>query len=309
MSGSRASLILAFVVVVSISVLAALAHGWFTPQSTLQLVLNSNPALSPGVAARLKGFDIGRVDQVQLDDAGLVRVRLRIATRYLPLIPKDAVVHLARDGFIGAQYLEFAGGTVGAPRAAEGDEMHFDPGVDWNAQAAELLPRAQQIVANLQQLTDEMAAARGDLRQAAADLAVITGKARTDSGPILASAHDSVDHLARISADAQTTMSSLKGSVPPLVENLNATVISAKATADQAQATVHALGGLAGKLSQTLDQAQPDALRLLRSGREASEDAAGVLAGVRSAPLYRTLVSEPASPPASLDAYDDRLGK
>jgi ABC-type transporter Mla subunit MlaD len=304
MSGSRIGVLSAFAAIVAISLLAALAHGWFVPQSSLWLVLDRNPALSPGVAARIKGFDIGRVDQVRLEDTGLVRVRLHIATRYLPLIPKDAVVRLAREGFIGAQYLEFAGGTAGAPRAAEGDEMHFDNGVDWGAQAADLVPRAKEIVANLQQLTGEMAAARGDLRQAAADLKAITGSAREHIGPILAHADDSAGRVAKISADSQQTVAQLKHSLPVLVEHLDATVLAAKGAAEQATGTVRDLGG---KLGQTIDQAQPDALRVLRSGRQASESAAEVLSGVRNAPLYHALVSEPTARTPALDAYEDRL--
>lgn len=307
--GSRVGAGLALAAVVLLSLLAALAHGWFTPHSSLNLVLGSNPGLSPGVAARLKGFDVGRVDRVQLDDGGLVRVRLSIATRYLSLIPRDAAVRLARDGFIGAQYLEFTGGSRGAPRAAEGDEMRFDPGVDWNAQTAELLPKARDIVNNLQQLTGELAAARGDLRKAAADLAAISGSASQRVGPILDSAQRSAAHLETVSTDAQASVAQLRHSVPGLVDHLDHTVRSAQATAEQAQSAARTVGNLATKLSQTLDQAQPDALRLLRSGREASEQAAGVLGGVRQAPLYQMLVDEPAPPPSILDPYDDRVGK
>lgn len=294
---------------IGLSLLAALAHGWFTPHSNLNLVLDSNPGLNPGVAARIKGFDIGRVDSVQLDDAGLVRVRLSIATRYLRLIPRDSMVRLARDGLIGAQHLEFTGGSEAAPRAAEGDEMRFDPGVDWNAQVAELLPKARDIVGNLQLLTGELAAARNDLRKAAADLASISGSAREQAGPILAGVQRSAQHLEAASADARTSVAGLKARMPGLVDRLDSTLRGAQATTERAQDTMRTVGTLAGKLSQTLDQAQPDALRLLRSGREASEHAAGVLGDVRQAPLYQVLLDRQTPPPSTLDPYDDRVGR
>ena len=305
LSRVRAGLVITVAALVGLSALSAFRQGWLTPRSTLHMVLAANPSLTPGLGVRIKGFEIGRVEEVALGADAQVRVTLRVETRYLPLIAKDARLRMARDGFVGARFLEFAGGSPAGARVAQGDTVPFDPEVDWAAQASTLLPQVKEIVANLKLLSAGAADARTDLQAAAANLASLTRQAQQQSGPLLAGGQRAVAGVVATTQDVQTVVAGLKGRMPGLMDDVEGTLKAARQSADQVQTATQGLAVAVTRARETLELAQPDVVRALRSGRSASEDAAAVVSGLRDSTLYRTLSSPLPPPPPLLDPYDD----
>src|SRR5262245_36359358 len=97
-------LALAGLLVVAGFAAALVRQGAFTQTTHLHFFANSAQGITKGMAVQLFGFKIGAVDQLSLETvgsgapAGSVRVRLQIENEYLPLINRDSVARIGKEG-------------------------------------------------------------------------------------------------------------------------------------------------------------------------------------------------------------------
>lgn len=82
--------------------------------------------LQTGNNVTFSGVKIGTVSELHFYGNSQVAVRMKIETKVLEYIRKDAKVKIGTDGIIGNKMLIIYGGTVRAPEVEDGDTLSVD---------------------------------------------------------------------------------------------------------------------------------------------------------------------------------------
>jgi phospholipid/cholesterol/gamma-HCH transport system substrate-binding protein len=94
-----------------ILVLKAVQLDIFSPNSTVVFYVGNARDISEGKTVNFRGFKIGKVDKIILNDDARVRVELSIKTRYMKWIKRDSVARMQKDGFIGDSIIDIKHGS------------------------------------------------------------------------------------------------------------------------------------------------------------------------------------------------------
>jgi phospholipid/cholesterol/gamma-HCH transport system substrate-binding protein len=112
---------------ISMTLVYLLAGGgeeFFAPRSTLIAFMPDASGLSTDSEVRLSGIRVGKVGGVALsgtlDPQRVVRVELRILSRYLRNIPNDSKTDISSDTLVGYKFLDIAEGKSPVPIQDDG---------------------------------------------------------------------------------------------------------------------------------------------------------------------------------------------
>ncbi|MFC8047039.1 MlaD family protein [Nocardia sp. NPDC057353] len=93
---------------------------------TVTVYLDRSGGLQPGNDVTLRGFRIGKVDDIALTDRGqLIAATATIDSEYP--IPVDTAISVQALSGAGEQYIDFRPATDSGPYLADGAEIRFDP--------------------------------------------------------------------------------------------------------------------------------------------------------------------------------------
>jgi len=92
-------------------VAVGIQHDIFSPKTRLFFVTDSGQDISEGMEVKLRGFNIGKVDQLELTDDARVKVTLSILRSYMKWVKSDSKARLIKEGVIGANVIEITPGS------------------------------------------------------------------------------------------------------------------------------------------------------------------------------------------------------
>ena len=96
-------------------VLTVVAVGFqqdvFSPKTRLFIVTDSGQDISEGMAVKLRGFNIGKVEKLELTDDARVKVTLSILRSHMKWVKSDSKARLLKEGVIGANIIEITLGS------------------------------------------------------------------------------------------------------------------------------------------------------------------------------------------------------
>jgi phospholipid/cholesterol/gamma-HCH transport system substrate-binding protein len=98
----------------------------FTPKTRLYLMSDTGQDLHEDMAIKLSGFVVGKVDKIELTEAAKVKVALSIKTDYMKWVKTDSKATLAKEGVIGASFIDISVGSDGAKMLKEDVEITFE---------------------------------------------------------------------------------------------------------------------------------------------------------------------------------------
>ncbi len=108
-----------FIVSTTIIILAALLYlayekGFFAKVYTFTLSSKSGDGLTEGMPVVFSGFNIGKVNALELSDKGIVLIKIKIAQRHVKWIKDDSSFILYRP-LIGAARIEVVTNNLNSP--------------------------------------------------------------------------------------------------------------------------------------------------------------------------------------------------
>lgn len=146
-----------------------LRHGLFTPKSPLLFFADSGDGLVEGMEVVTRGFRIGQIKSVRLDDTGRVRVRLAIDTSQLRWVRRDSVARLVAKALIGDSRIEISPGSPQSPAATASETIAFVHDPDIADTARKLMEEdIKPLLAGVRGLIGYLDDPRGDVKQAIA---------------------------------------------------------------------------------------------------------------------------------------------
>lgn len=241
-------------IVLAVVVIVGVRQDLFTPKSTLIFHDVSGRDLAEGMQVVTRGFRIGKVDSIRLDETGRVEVRLAIRDSYLRWIRQDSTARIPTKAFIGDARIEISPGTPQSPPIEPGSVIAFEREPDLSEIAKRVMEDVKPVLLSVKNLVEYLDDPQGDVKQA------IAGVNQLAAG------------LNETRAGVDRTIVQLGGRIDALAANIEALLDDAGGTVRSADAFVREdLRGLAASLR---DELVPQ-LRGLITGADRAAGAAG----------------------------------
>jgi phospholipid/cholesterol/gamma-HCH transport system substrate-binding protein len=324
----------AFILVAILGVAAALIllglnQRWFARDYAFWTRFASAEGLSVGMPLKLKGFEIGKVDRIQLGRDNLVEVGFHVYDTYYPKVVPGSVLErtasalglgsglilhpgpgeaeaLPEQSFIPSSDLEEGRQILAAQRAAA--PAQSDPIAALLAQVQPVLMEVDRTVVSIRQLTDTL---NRDLQGRG------SGPLSATLKDVAGTAHEVNAIAARleaIAANLQTLSAGLsdptglarrlldpKGSVATLLDDDNRLYERIEGSLGELQAAIAQLAEFARFVNST----QPQILGLLEQGRTALKQGEDVLIAAKNNPLLRGGVPQRPEQQTTFQGYRD----
>ena len=136
----------------------AYKKGFFETEHTYTLYAISGEGLTEGMPVLFSGFKIGRVTNLELDDKGLVQIKISVSNRHTKWIRQNSQFSMVRP-FIGAARINVYTDNLAAPPLSSDTRSEVLIVDDIN----ELINKAQPIVAKLNEIANNIGNITGNL--------------------------------------------------------------------------------------------------------------------------------------------------
>jgi phospholipid/cholesterol/gamma-HCH transport system substrate-binding protein len=103
--------IVAFLGIVLTIIAVGIQQDLFSPKTRLFIITDSGQDISEGMAIKLRGFNIGKVEKLELTDDARVKVTLSILRSHMQWVKNDSKARLLKEGVIGANIIEITLGS------------------------------------------------------------------------------------------------------------------------------------------------------------------------------------------------------
>ncbi len=134
-------------------VMVSIRSNVFAEKFTLFVEPPSASTFYEGQPVKFQGFNIGHIDNIQLQHEGQVRIRLKLLERYRHMLHQGSVVHFVKKGLIGEQIVEITAGNIKKPPLDDGQLLTYET----EASLEQLLIDLKPAVSNANVLLEEMA--------------------------------------------------------------------------------------------------------------------------------------------------------
>lgn len=250
-------LLASVLIVIGAIALVGVRQGLFTPKTQLVFHDISGRDLAEGMEVFTRGFRIGKVKSVRLDDSGRVEVVLAIEKPLFRWIRQDSTARVVPKAFIGDTLIEISPGTQQAPPMPAGGVIVFVREPDLTDIAKKLMEDVKPVLLALKSLVEYLDNPQGDVKQAIANVnrlsaGLVETRDRLDEN--LAQLSSRVNALAdNLDALAATLRNELLPRVTGLVDKGTGVIEDAGRTARSADSFVQEdLHGLTATLQNEL---------------------------------------------------------
>ncbi|MCX8083458.1 MAG: MlaD family protein [Calditerrivibrio sp.] len=157
-------ILLAVLTILIVIGLIAFNKKILTPKVKIKIYSENGEGLTNGMPVIFSGFQISRVQDINLEDDGRVTMTVKIPKDYIKWIKIDSECKLEAKNILGATSITFSGGKGRVIQ--DGDKFHLirSKGLEEIIEKAKpVLDDAKQIVANIRDITDDLKNPDGDL--------------------------------------------------------------------------------------------------------------------------------------------------
>jgi phospholipid/cholesterol/gamma-HCH transport system substrate-binding protein len=175
-----------FIVSTTVIILAALLYlafekGLFAKVHTFTLSSKSGDGFTEGMPVVFSGFNIGKVSVLELNDKGLVLIRIKIPQRHVKWVKNDSAFILYRP-LIGAARIVVMTNNLNSPALSTDIIKEVETVNDINdaiTKVQPLIEKITQIAENIERLSFSLADPRGNLNHILSNAEKITATLST----------------------------------------------------------------------------------------------------------------------------------
>ncbi len=312
-----AFIILAVAITVALVVLMGANQRWFRRNYEYYSILPDARDVSSGMAVTFRGFTVGRVTDVTLNENNEVDLRFYIHEEYVEQVRRNSLIQIVSNPLGGGEII-FHQGRAPTPPIPEGSEIPTydskqglrlradnevivlrtaDPIAQILDQVDPILLNLDRVLVNVAEITEELdSVLREDGGSIAGDVAAITSNLRETTEAL----RDPTGIVPRL-IDPQGSIATLLDDDDELYNQINAIIASLEQSVASVSATLEEVAGFANYLNES----QPQISSLLEEGRETLDSGQDVLEGLRNNPLLRGGISEEAEQPTTFEGIRD----
>ncbi|MBI4632390.1 MAG: MCE family protein [Deltaproteobacteria bacterium] len=161
-----------YVVITTLLIFASIGYiaykkGLFETVSTYTLSSKSGEDLTEGMPVTFAGFTIGRVQKLELNESGIVLIKIRVPQRHTKWIRVDSTFIISKP-LIGSPRMIIVTDNVKSPPLSTEEIREVMTVNDINETIKKLQPlieRINQIAANIEKMTGNLADPQGDVNK------------------------------------------------------------------------------------------------------------------------------------------------
>lgn len=178
--------VVAIVSMLFIIILLIANTSLFENKVNINIRATNGDGLSVGMPVKFSGFTIGNVYDIELFGAGNLTIKARVLKKYSNLLREDSSIKLVVT-ILGSQYLDISGGSPEKPEIKEGVIFALDESNGYNELLKKVIPvveNAQDIVANIKQVTDTLNDRNSSINKFVDGLGVIGNDIQKQNGAL-----------------------------------------------------------------------------------------------------------------------------
>jgi phospholipid/cholesterol/gamma-HCH transport system substrate-binding protein len=142
----------------------------FTPKTRLHFLTESGTDLKEGMAVKLSGFRIGKVDALALTGDANVQVTLEINDAYMKWVRHDSRARLVKESLIGDTIVQIEPGSESEAVLRSGDRIAFEREEGMGRVVERLADQVEPLIKDIRQITQYLNNPDGDVKQSLAKL-------------------------------------------------------------------------------------------------------------------------------------------
>ncbi|MFP4429883.1 MAG: MlaD family protein [Spirochaetota bacterium] len=316
-----------FLVVILISIGAN--QRWFAKNYFYQTTFPSANGLDVGMPIQFKGFEIGKITEITLNDENLVDVRFYIQDNYIDKVYEHSILQLVSNPLgLGGGLIFHQGRSQSEPppegttipswdtkeaRALIQENLVIVPRQD--DQIAAILAQVEPVLGNVNRVLISLDEVMNQMSEAFAGTGVgPVGSILLQTDEALESINIILDNSETISDNIATTTTELRdprGMVPLLLGadgSLETLLDDNNALYDQIEGILTGLNQTVGEvqeITEFFNDSTPQLAGLLEEGRQAISTGQEVLVGLRNNPLLRGGIPATIEQPSTFQSYRD----
>ncbi len=163
-------LLISVIIVVGVVALVGVRQGLFTPKAAITFHDDSGRDLAEGMEVVTRGFRIGKVKRVRLDETGRVEVTLAIEKSLFRWIREDSTARIVVKAFIGDSRIEISPGTPSAPPMTPGGTIVFVRDPDLTDVAKKVMEDVKPVLLEIKSLIEYLGDPQGDVKRTIANV-------------------------------------------------------------------------------------------------------------------------------------------
>jgi ABC-type transporter Mla subunit MlaD len=234
----RRFLLASLLVLIAIIAAIMVRQGAFRQTTKYSFVADTAQDISRGQPVRIAGFRVGSVTALTLRDDGRVDVTLEIDADQMRFVTHDARVELRKDGLVGAAALEIVPGADKTRLAAAQARLGFARADGLSALANQVRDEVMPILHDVKTLTAVLADPQHGLKSTLAHLDTLLDASRRQVNGVGGAATRTLEQAEAGLLQMNHTLTEVNTHLPPLLERSQRIVEHVEKITAEAQATV-----------------------------------------------------------------------
>jgi phospholipid/cholesterol/gamma-HCH transport system substrate-binding protein len=138
----------------------------FTPRTHVYFISQSGADIKKGMAVKLSGFRIGRVESLELTPDAEVKVTLSINSAYMKWVRADSTARITKESLLGDTIIAIPPGSEDKPVLRDRERIAFEREADFGEVVDKLYAQVTPLIADIRGLTRYLDNPEGDVKQA-----------------------------------------------------------------------------------------------------------------------------------------------
>lgn len=210
---------------VALLVYIGIKKDLFAERAVYYVVSKTGEGIEPGIGVKLKGFKIGQVRNVVLEDIDTVRSEIEILKRYMKWFKRNCKISLERP-IIGGAFFKLTPGPQDSPVLSQGTTIALEdiPNLqeELQKQAKAMLAEVQQVVINARIISDRIADENGTVQNILRNMDEISTRLASSQGMLTyLTKAEPVQRIDAILANTEKTTAGLND----MVHNADARIV------------------------------------------------------------------------------------
>ena len=265
--GTRRFLWAGFIATLLIFAVIFMRQGLFRQTAALGFLTDSAQEINKGQSVKIAGFRVGSVDEVVLRPDGQVEVKLEVDASHMRFVTVDSEIVLLKEGLVGSPILEILPGKFKDQLAANNDMLKFSRADGLTAMANSLREAIMPILGDVKTITSTLAdpqhglpATIAQLRETASSLNILLKTGNQQAGELGQAAVKALKQADQSLAQVDQTLITVNRNLPDLLNKTQRIVDHVEKISANAQTTLPPLlqdsGAVASDLREVINGAK-----------------------------------------------------
>ncbi|HEB01957.1 MAG TPA: MCE family protein [Nitrospirae bacterium] len=199
----------------------------FTAKAVIYFIADSGSDLIGGQNVKFKGFRIGKVEDVTLNDRGKVEVKLTILEEYMRFIKADSIATLKQEGVIGDFIISISQGSEDMANVYDGGGVFFERATSIEELANEIKAQAELAIEEIKRITSYVSDPEGDIKQTIKNVRQLTDETK-----------QTVKNVRQLTDEMKQTVKNADDMLVTIRRDLSATLTNTISTLETVQGDV-----------------------------------------------------------------------